>query len=147
VTDRLDADLCANCGNQFPDGQVCDKCRTKDYAAEELTMREAAAEFLDRCSMEPTPDAISQLVEVFVPCLRIMTTRPWDPMGRTWRKSGIFGAFTDAKKKWERFWERGWIHGQRHDDSGHDLINYVGFVMRSDPDSGWGEWGEPGRPQ
>lgn len=105
--------------------------------------RKAAIAFLEACEVEPTPDAIDQLLMVFLPCLDIMAGRPWDPNGATWRKSGILGAMTDARKKWERFWERGWKHGKRHDDSTLDLINYLGFVMRSDPNSRWGEWGEP----
>jgi hypothetical protein len=114
--------------------------------AESLSRQEAAHMFLKACGLTPTPDAIAQLTEAFLPCLRIMCTRPWNPHGGTWRQSGILGVLTDAKKKWERFWERTWKHGQRHDDSGFDLINYIGFIMRSDPDSRWGEWGEPGNP-
>ena len=113
----------------------------------EINDTKAARTFLDECGIDPaSPDAIDQLVQVFLPCLRIMCdpAHPWDPNGATWRKSGILGAMTDAKKKWERFFERTWHRGKRHDDSGYDLINYIGFVMRSDPDSRWGEWGEPG---
>jgi hypothetical protein len=102
--------------------------------------------FLLNCGIEPTDDALEQLIEVFLPCLKIMCSRPWAPDGSTWRASGINGAMTDAKKKWERFWERTWKHGKRHDDSGFDHINYVGFVLRSDPESGWGEWGPPSVP-
>jgi hypothetical protein len=109
--------------------------------------RQAANDFLRICDVTPTPDAVDQLVEVFLPCLKIMCERPWSPDGSTWRRSGILGAMTDAKKKWERFWERTWKHGKRHDDSGYDLINYVGFIMRSEPGSGWGEWGPPAVPQ
>lgn len=116
---------------------------------ERIRYEMAAREFLDQCNVKPTQDAVDQLVQVFLPCLEIMCdpTHPWDPNGGTWRKSGILGAMTDAKKKWERFWERTWKHGKRHDDSGFDLINYIGFVMRSDPESGWGQWGPPGVPE
>jgi hypothetical protein len=109
--------------------------------------RAAAEEYLARIGLQPTPDAIGQLTEVFLPCLRIMCDpdHPWDPNGATWRRGGIFAVLTDARKKWERFWERTWTHGKRHDDSGFDLINFVGFVMRAKPESRWGEWGEPGR--
>jgi len=105
----------------------------------------AAQDFLEGCDVDWTPDALAQLADVFLPCLQIMCdpSHPWDPQGGTWRQSGILGAMTDAKKKWERFFERTWTRGKRHDDSGFDLINYVGFVMRSDPDSRWGAWGEP----
>jgi hypothetical protein len=107
------------------------------------TPQDIAREFLEQCCLEPTPDAIDQLAEVFLPCLKIMCERPWDPNGGTWRTSGILGVMGDARKKWERFWYRTWTRGKRHDDSGFDLINYVGFVMRSDPSSRWGTWGEP----
>jgi hypothetical protein len=107
----------------------------------------AARNFLEACCLTPTPDAIEQLVQVFLPCLEIMCERPWAPDGSTWRQSGIYGALTDARKKWDRFWERTWKHGKRHDDSVFDLINYAGFVLRSDPDSGWGNWGPPSIPE
>ena len=107
------------------------------------TTRDLASTFLEDMNMTATPDAISQLVEVFVPCLRIMCERPWDPNGKTWRKSGRLGVLSDARKKWERIWERLWIHGKAHDDSVYDAINYMGFVLRSE-DSDWGEWGAPG---
>lgn len=113
----------------------------------QLHLEQAALEFLDRVGLVPTPDAIAQLTEAFLPCLAIICQRGWDPNGGTWRKSGIFGVLTDGRKKFERFWERTWTHGKRHDDSGWDLINYVGFIMRSDPDSRWGEWGEPATPE
>jgi len=106
--------------------------------------REAAIQFMKDFGLDPTSDAIEQLTDVFVPCLRIMCERPWDPNGLTWKRSGFYGILTDIRKKFERLWERGWRHGKRHDDSGYDLINYVGMYMRSNPDLPWGEWGEPG---
>jgi hypothetical protein len=110
---------------------------------EDSIIREAASAFLIDCGLTPTPDAADQLCEVFVPCLRIMCERPWDPNGGTWRKSGRLGILSDVRKKFERLWERGWRHGKRHDDSAYDLINYIGFYLRSDG-SLWGEWGDPG---
>jgi hypothetical protein len=108
----------------------------------ELDMRDGAETFLRTCGLEPTPDAIDQLVEVFVPCLSIMCSRPWSPDGATWRKAGRLGALADTRKKFERLWERAWKNGKRHDDSGFDLINYVGFYLRADQPR-WGGWGEP----
>lgn len=107
---------------------------------------EAATHFMEACGLGVTPDAIDQLTQVFLPCLRIMTERPWDPEGNTWRESGVLGILTDCRKKFSRLWERGWKHGKRHDDSALDLINYLGFYMRSVADSGWGEWGNPATP-
>lgn len=104
----------------------------------------AARAYMIACGIEPTPDAVDQLNQVFLRCLRIMCERPWDPNGKTWRRSGVYGVLTDTRKKFERLWERFWTHGVRHDDSAYDLINYVGMVLRADPKSGWGEWGEPG---
>jgi hypothetical protein len=106
------------------------------------TTREAATAFLITCGLEPTPDAVGQLVEVFLPCLRIMCDRPWNPQGDTWRKSGVLGILTDVRKKFERLWYRGWEQGRRHDDSALDLINYLGFYLRS-AEEGFGSWGMP----
>jgi hypothetical protein len=107
-------------------------------------LQSAARAYMHACGLEPTPDAVDQLTLVFLKCLKIMCERPWDPNGHTWRRAGVFGVLTDTRKKFERLWERFWIHGVRHDDSAFDLINYVGMVLRADPASGWGEWGEPG---
>ena len=133
------------------DGTVegCPGCFTRDGWD---TSRDAARDFMVRCGLEPTPDAIGQLAEVFLPCLKIMCGRPWSPDGATWRRSGVLGALTDVRKKFERFWYRGWTKGKRNGDvgftdSGHDLINFIGFSLRADPDSGWGGWGEPARPE
>jgi hypothetical protein len=102
-----------------------------------------AEQFLRHVGLTPTPDAVGQLVEVFVPCLTIMTERGYDPDGLTWRTAGRLGALADMRKKFFRLWERLWILGQRHDDSAYDLINYTGFCLRADKER-WGEWGEPG---
>ena len=90
-----------------------------------------------------TPDSVGQLVEVFIPCLRIMTGRPYEPTGALWRRAGILGIIWDVRKKFERLWYRTWTEGNRHDDSGFDLINFTGFLLRSDPDSRFGDAGEP----
>lgn len=102
----------------------------------------AAEKFITDVGLTPTPDAIDQLAEVFVPCLEIMCRRGWDPNGGTWRRAGILGILCDVRKKFERLWERGWVNGKRHPDSGFDLINFVGMYLRSD-ENGWGGWGSP----
>jgi len=109
---------------------------------DETDLRSAARAYLFACNMEPTEDAIDQLTLAFLPCLRIMCERPWDPNGATWRASGRLGILSDVRKKFERLWYRGWVNGARHDDSGFDLINYVGFYLRSNG-SLWGQWGDP----
>lgn len=109
------------------------------------SFRAAARQYLFACGIDATPDAISQLDEAFLPCLRIMCDRddhPWSPDGATWRESGRKGVLTDVRKKFGRFWYRYWIKGKEHPDSGYDLINFIGFVLRSE-DNGWNEWGEP----
>jgi hypothetical protein len=109
----------------------------------------AAEEFMNKMGMEPTPDALGQLLEVFVPCLRIMCDQkghPWPKDGAMWRKSGILPVMIFLKAKFERYWYRTWIQGIRHDDSGFDGINFWGFSIRAARDSRFGELGEPGGP-
>jgi hypothetical protein len=105
-------------------------------------LADIAAKFMYECGLDPTPDAVGQLVEVFLPCLHIMTTRGYDPDGGTWRSAGRLGTLTDVKKKFDRLWNRAWKHGVQHDDSAIDLINFTGMYLRNDAD-GWGPWGEP----
>ena len=94
-----------------------------------------------------TPDSVGQLVEVFVPCLRIMVERGYEPTGGLWRKAGVLGIIWDVRKKFERLWFRTWTQGKRHDDSGFDLINFTGMLLRADPDSRFGDAGEPAGPE
>jgi hypothetical protein len=92
-----------------------------------------------------TPDAVGQLVEVFIPCLRIMVERGYEPNGELWRRAGVLGIIWDVRKKFERLWYRTWTLGKRHDDSGFDLINFTGMLLRVNPDSRFGDAGEPAR--
>jgi hypothetical protein len=97
-----------------------------------------------------TPDSIGQLVDVFVPCLRIMCDReghPWGPNGELWRSAGVLNLTGDVYKKHERFQYRLWTMGIMHKDSGFDLINFIAFCLRSDPNSRFGVRGEPAPPQ
>ncbi|HWI70143.1 MAG TPA: hypothetical protein VNS88_17555 [Nitrospiraceae bacterium] len=94
-----------------------------------------------------TPDSVGQLVEVFVPCLRIMVERGYEPTGGLWRKAGLLNIMGDVRKKFERYWFRTWTEGKRHDDSGFDLINFTAFTLRIDPDSRFGDAGEPASPE
>jgi hypothetical protein len=115
---------------------------------EESFLKQASLEFLDKVGLVPTPDAVDQLSEVFVPCLAIMCRRGYDPHGATWRESGRMGALTDVRKKFKRLWDRAWKRGYSLDDpqlldSGHDLINFTGFLLRSGDGPRWGEYGEP----
>lgn len=109
------------------------------------TTRDAAIEFMERCDLEPTQDAIDQLAEVFLPCLRIMTTRGYDPDGATWRANGWRGMISKILDKSERIMFHGWKHGRFHADSVLDIINFAGFYYRlKHTGEPWGTRGEPG---
>jgi hypothetical protein len=114
---------------------------------DDIDMQEAAQDFMYKMGMTPTPDATGQLLEVFVPCLRIMCERGYEPTGALWRKAGVLGIIWDVRKKFERLWYRTWTLGIRHDDSGFDLINFVGMLLRSNPNSRFGDAGEPAPPK
>lgn len=103
----------------------------------------AAANYMRAVGLDPTEDAIEQLVGPFTVCLRIMCERGYEPSGQLWKRSGVLGVLTDVQKKFDRFWYRTWTLGRRHDDSGYDLINFTGMCLRQEPDSRFGEWGEP----
>lgn len=86
------------------------------------------------------PDVVGQLVEVFIPCLRIMVDHDW---GELWRGAGLQSVMDQLKSKFDRYWERTWTKGERHADSGFDLINIAAFTLRQDPDNIWGNRGRP----
>jgi hypothetical protein len=109
-----------------------------------INMGDTAHQFLLDAGIEPTPDAVGQLLNVFVPCLRIMCERPYNPAGETWRAHGWRGCLFHAKGKMERLWEMAWRQGTYHNDSAFDAINFLGFYLRSQEDPPWGTWGEPG---
>jgi hypothetical protein len=116
---------------------------TEAHTVDDIDLQLNAEAFMRAMHMEPTPDAVGQLLEVFVPCLRIMCDRGYEPTGGLWRKAGILGIIWDVRKKFERLWYRTWTLGIRHDDSGFDLINFTGMLLRADPDSRFGDAGEP----
>ena len=103
-------------------------------------LQDAAYSFLAACGLTPTPDAVGQLTQVFLKCLRIMCERGYEPNGQLWRTAGKLGALADVRKKFFRLWNRAWHRRLPHDDSAIDLINYVGFYLRCE-DTGWGDWG------
>lgn len=114
-----------------------------------LDLREhllASAEvFLVECGQTPTPDAIRQLVDAFLPALTVMCKRGYNPDGETWKKGGWRGLLFELRKKTERMWHRSWTNDQFDDDSPIDMINYAGFYYRFRCEGlPWGEWGEPG---
>jgi hypothetical protein len=119
---------------------------TEAHPVDDIDLQEAAQDFMYKMGMTPTPDATGQLLEVFVPCLRIMCDQkghPWPSDGAMWRKGGILPVMIFMKAKFERYWYRTWNCGIRHDDSGFDFINFAGFTLRADSDSRFGNLGEP----
>jgi hypothetical protein len=110
------------------------------------TTRDAAADFMTECGLDPTPDAIGQLAEVFLPCLKIMCERGYDPDGLTWKAEGWRGMVWKARDKMTRLWFHAWGNGNDHPDSAVDCINYLGFYirLRNGIGSEWGDRGAPG---
>ena len=86
------------------------------------------------------PDTVAQLVEVFIPCLRIMVEHNW---GELWRQAGFNSLMVHTWSKVDRYWERTWVQGERHMDSGLDAINFLAFTLRADPADIWGTRGKP----
>jgi hypothetical protein len=108
-------------------------------------LTDAAYTFFDQVGFMPTPDAVCQLVEVFLPCLAIMCERPYDPHGRTWREGGWRSQLVDIRKKFKRLWYHGWLQGKFVLDHPQDMINYLGFYIRlANEGEPWGDWGSPG---
>lgn len=111
------------------------------------TFVEAADAFLEACGLRPNQDARDQLVEVFLPCLRIMCERDHAQDGSTWKMAGWMPQLMQLLGKADRLKHRSW-RGRRPDlDSARDIINYAGFFLRGIQSGvpAWGEWGEPGR--
>lgn len=105
----------------------------------------AAYEFLDHMGMNnPTPDMVEQLLDAFVPALRIMYERGYDPNGGTWREGGWRSIVQELRKKTFRIWHKSWRNSEFDADNGVDLINYAGYYHRLKC-SGmpFGDWGEP----
>ncbi len=100
--------------------------------------------FLLNAGLEPTPDAIMQLRDAFLPALEIICTRGYDPDGKTWKLRGWRGMVHDILDKAERLKFHSWQHSRFHKDSAIDIINFAGFYVRlenqGDP---WGTWGNP----
>jgi hypothetical protein len=103
-----------------------------------------AVDYLLALGLKPTEDAVEQLALAFTPALVIMCERG-GKRGQIWRQSGWRGALFEARKKLERLWYMDWVQSRPDPDSAVDLLNFIGFYMRSrDDDKAWGEYGEPG---
>jgi hypothetical protein len=123
--------------------EALDAQRAKLRGDDTDNTKEAAEDFLKYCGLDPTPDAVDQLVEAFLPALRIMIERGYDPSGKTWRDGGWRGLVYELRKKIDRLWYRSWL-GRQFDKDMYDVINYAGFYIRlkchGEP---WGTKGEP----
>jgi hypothetical protein len=117
----------------------------KPEVEQQLDNIDAAVAFLVAVGVNPTTDAVEQLVEAFIPCLDIIGSRGYHPEGNTWRASGWRGILTDIWKKAHRIWYRSWVNGEFDLDSAQDIINYAGFYIRlGGKEPQWGQWGPPG---
>jgi hypothetical protein len=109
-----------------------------------MTTREAAEQFMEMCGLEPTPDSVNQLIEAFLPALRIMCERGYDPNGDTWIRKGWRGLVCDILGKAGRIRYRSWLQNKFDRDSAMDLINFAGFYVRLENQGApWGDWGGP----
>ena len=112
--------------------------------SEAINARSSASAFLVSCGLDPTPDAISQLTEAFLPCLRVMIERGYDPNGVTWREAGWRGLLNEIRKKSGRLWYRSWKKREFDADSAIDIMNYAGFYLRMENEGEpFGGVGEP----
>jgi hypothetical protein len=118
---------------------------TRTREQDEWAATDGLAEtFLRDIGLTPTPDAVRQLVDAFVPCLRIMTERGYESDGSTWKEGGWRSQLVDVRKKFARLWFHGWRQGIFKPDHPLDLINYAGFYYRLGMSGKpWGDWGEP----
>lgn len=106
---------------------------------------DAAYGYLDRVGLTPTPDAVEQLTYAFLPALRIMCERGYQPNGASWKKSGWRGQLFEIKKRAERLWETSWLRNRFNPNDSLDIINYAGFYYRTGGTGpAWGDWDHPG---
>lgn len=106
---------------------------------------DACLQFFEATDMEAIPDAVEQLALAFLPALRIMVERGYDPKGGTWKSSGWRGLLLEIRKKQTRLWHRSWLHSAYDRDSAMDGINYNGMYVRLKCRGlPWGDLGEPG---
>jgi hypothetical protein len=129
-------------------GAAFDRLNEESRVAEDTAngrdYHQAAVDFLGKCSLVPTPDAVEQLVEVFLPCLAIMCERGYDPDGNSWRDKGWRNQITEVMERADRLQFNVWQHGRRDENNARDIINYAAFLLRSDWDNEWGKFGPPG---
>jgi hypothetical protein len=104
----------------------------------------AAKVFLESIGLDPTPDTIDQLALAFVPALRIISERGYDPNGKSWRECGWRGQVYEIIKRCKRLMFNSWSNNRFDANNAVDLINYAGFYLRmKNIGRPWGEWGDP----
>lgn len=91
-------------------------------------------------------DAVSQLVQGFLPCLKIIIERGYATDGRTWEAGGWRGLLHEMIKKMDRVQFLDWQHAIGASHEMPDIINYGAMYMRSRNNLlPWGTlFGEPG---
>lgn len=101
--------------------------------------------YMSDMGMEPTPDAARQLENSFVPALRIMCQRGYNPRGVTWKEGGWMSLVWELYKKIRRIHFKCWLRGQQDYDSALDIINYAGMLHRAHDEqvTAWGILGPP----
>lgn len=109
------------------------------------TAREAAYDYLRKCGLEPTPDAIGQLTGPFTEALKIMCTRGYDRDGATWKMRGWRGLVHDIMDNAFRIEFHSWDHRDFYPNGAIDIINFAGFYWRlKNAGKPWGRLKEPG---
>lgn len=109
---------------------------------------DAAYTFFHLLGIDPTPDAVAQLADAFLPALRIMCERGYDPEGTSWKEGGWRGLVWEILKRARRIRWHSWQHSNHDTNDAYDIINFAGFYIRMGTQGEpWGEDGEPDRPE
>lgn len=108
------------------------KANEHDWELYRQTCEQAAVRFLDDCSLVPSPDAVNQLIEAFLPALAIMCQRStiYDANGGSWKAMGWRGLLIEMHKRWKRIRISAWKHNKFNSNDAVDLINYTGYYLR-----------------
>jgi hypothetical protein len=105
----------------------------------------AAVNYMKAMGLKPTPDAIEQLNEAFLPALQIICERGYSPIGATWKTGGWKGQVYEILKKSIRLKHKSWQGSEMDVDSTVDIINFAGFLLRAWRQGlpRWAEYGAP----
>lgn len=104
--------------------------REEDWEAYRVICEEAAVTFLDTCSLIPTPDAVKQLTEAFLPALAIMCQRGYHPEGANWKKMGWRGLLFEVGKRIDRIFFNSWDNDRYDQNNAVDAVNFLGYYIR-----------------